>query len=173
MTVKYLLPCSCGRQIVIEPRQAGETISCSCGASLQTPTLLNMTTLELAPPESVREPSSNWGLKHRVRLLGTVLVVSAIFGGVWLFLKRPISPFDTIDPERIRQTAQKFSPLQTWDIWETMKQGLDRRTDQQYAAALLRFRLRQGVVIAVALLGVGLIAAGMVRSKHKGLGISD
>lgn len=33
----YLLPCSCGREIPIEPRQAGETVSCECGRTSAAP----------------------------------------------------------------------------------------------------------------------------------------
>lgn len=39
---KYLLPCLCGQQIPIEPRQAGETVACRCGISLQAPTMRKM-----------------------------------------------------------------------------------------------------------------------------------
>ena len=86
MIAKYLLPCTCGRQIVVEPRQAGQIIPCSCGASLQAPTLLDMTALEPAPMVSVSGAAPvDLGLKHRLRLLGTVLVLVAIGVGVWLY----------------------------------------------------------------------------------------
>jgi hypothetical protein len=133
---------------------------------LQVPTLLDMTTLEPAPPEPTPKPSgSTWGLRHQLRLLGIVLVLTAVGGGTWLYVERPVSRFDTIDPENIRQTAKSLSPSRTWDIWQTMQQGLDRRTDQQYAAAVLRFRAWQVVIGVVALLGVALIAGGTVGGR--------
>ena len=57
MSKQYLLPCSCGNQIVVEPTQAGETLSCSCGQQLVAPTLRQMRTLAPAQPTSAQRPS--------------------------------------------------------------------------------------------------------------------
>jgi hypothetical protein len=168
---KYLLPCPCGQQIVIERRHAGQTVPCSsCGAMVQVPTLLAMAELEPAPAESaIATPRSTWGLKQQLRLVGIVVVLAAVVGGVWLFCHQPRSRFDSIDPERVRQVAQSLPPARTWDIWETMKQGLDRRIDQQYAAAVLQFRTWEVAAAAATLLGVALIVASMVGNAKQGL----
>ncbi len=167
MSAKYLLPCVCGRQIVVESRQAGQTMLCSCGASLSAPTLLDMTGLEPAPAEAVLEPAaSTWGSAERLRLLGIMLLLTAVAGGMWLYVGRPKSRFDVIDPEQIRQRAQTFAPSRTWDLWEIMKKGLDRRTDQQYAGAVERFHVWLAVVAAIALAGVALIAIGSIGTKR-------
>ena len=50
---KYLLPCSCGRKMPVEPRQAGQSVDCACGESLEIPTMLAMSALE--PADSVAE----------------------------------------------------------------------------------------------------------------------
>jgi hypothetical protein len=174
VSAKYLLPCRCGRQIVVEPRQAGRSAPCSCGELLEVPTWHDMAALEPAPPEPAPEsPPSNWGLKHRLRFVGVVLVLVALVGGAWLYRARPVSRFDVIDPEQIQRTYQKLPPSQTWDIWEYMKQGLDRRTDQQYADAVLRFRLWQAVVSGAAALGVALIVVGTVGARGQRPGIGD
>ena len=167
MTVQYLLPCRCGQQTVVEPRQAGETITCSCGASLQIPTLLGMADLEPAPQPSTPKPSkTGWGLKHRLRLLGIVLTLAAVAGGGWLYMHPPTSRFHAIDPEQIRQNYKTFTPSVTWDGWKYMQKGLDRRIDQDYAAAVLRFRAWQVVVGAAALCGIVLIVAGTVGTRQ-------
>lgn len=172
MAVKYLLPCPCGRRVRVEPRQAGETILCTCGASLQAPTLSKILSLEPAPPEAPSTPTAHaWNAKHQLKLLGSVLILIALAGGTWLHLARPVSRFDIVDPEQISQSAKKLSPLQAWNIWETMKQGLDRRTDQQYEAAVASFHVKEAFVAVLALLGLALIVAGAVGSK--GLGIRD
>jgi hypothetical protein len=166
MSDKYLLPCRCGNQLAVELRQAGETLTCSCGAMVQAPTMLEIAKLEVAPPESVPpHPRSVWGLMHRLRLAGGVLIAVALIGGICLWLLRPISRFDTIDPEQIRTSAKRMTPMQTWDAWEMMRQGLDRRTDQRYAAALLRFRTWEVAIGVVALTGAALIGVAMIGAK--------
>ncbi len=97
----------------------------------------------------------------------------AFAGGVWLYVRRPVSRFDTIDPEHIRQTAKSLPPSRTWDIWETMKKGLDRRTDQKYAAAVERFRVWQVAVAIIALAGVALIAVGTLGAREGGSGRAE
>jgi hypothetical protein len=168
VTAKYLLPCSCGRRIIVEPRQAGETIACPCGASVQAPTLLRMTSLEPAPVVSelvAQSSGSAWGPRNQMRLLGGLLVLAAIIGGVWLFFQRPTSRFDAVDPEQLRETAKNLPPLRTWQIWEQMKQGLDRRIDQQYVRDLYIAYFARGFVIALALVGITLIAVGTMGIK--------
>ena len=54
-----------------------------------------------------------------------------------------------------------------------MKQGLDRRTDQKYAAAVERFRVWQVAVAIIALAGVALIAVGGVGASGGGRRITD
>jgi hypothetical protein len=141
---------------------------CTCGALVQAPTLLHMTFLEPVAAEAqpiVQSSGAAWGLRTRMRLLGVVLVLAALIGGVWLFVERPTSRFDMVDPEQLRETAKSLPPLRTWQIWEQMKQGLDRRIDQQYAAAVQRFRLWQLTVAVAAVLGIGLVVAGTMGMK--------
>lgn len=104
-----------------------------------------------------------------MRLLGIVLVLMALTGGVWLFFERPRSRFEEIDPERIRETAKSFAPVRTWDLWELMKSGLDRRTDQKYAAAVDRFHVWEAAVAAIGLAGVAPLAIGSIgaRGRHE------
>jgi hypothetical protein len=168
VSVQYLLPCPCGQQIVVEPRQAGEMIPCSCGAAVQVPTLLEMTGLEPAASEPVaqRAPPA-WGLKQQLRLVGSIVVLAGCVGAVWLYIERPISRFDMITPEQIQETARNLTPSRSWETWEMMKQGLDRRTDQRYEAAVDRFRLWRLVVGGTALIGVALIVAGAVGARER------
>jgi hypothetical protein len=168
VSVKYLLPCRCGRQIIVEPREAGQTTVCPCGQSLLIPTMLEMTALELAPAEASLPSEHVWGWQHRMLLLGAMLLAAAIIGGISLHWNRPVAPIDAIDPDAMRQTADKLSPIQTWHYWGLMKQGLDRRTDQIYSAALTRFHVWQAVSGVVGLIGLALIGAGMTMGKKRG-----
>ena len=130
-----------------------------------------MTDLEPAPPEptSASAGTSTWGLKQGIIFLGVVLVLLAVVGGVFHYcLARPVSRFDFIDPEQLRQNAKNLPPSGTWEIWQVMKRGLDRRTDQQYAERLGTFHLEQGFFVGLAMVGVVLIAVGAVGLGNQG-----
>jgi hypothetical protein len=124
--------------------------------------MLGMAALELAPEASVAPPSrAAWGWRHGLRLLGGVLVLLALSGGVALYwFVRPTPPIDAIDPEQIHKTAKQFPPTQTWMWWENMKQGLDRRVDKNYAAALSLYHGLLTIDAVVALIGVAMIVVG-------------
>jgi hypothetical protein len=46
MSVLFLLPCECGKEIPVEAGQAGETIICECGTKIEVPQLSELKTLE-------------------------------------------------------------------------------------------------------------------------------
>ena len=165
---QYLLPCPCGRHISVEPRQAGEPILCECGASLVVPTLLDMRMLEpaLEPtgPSSVKDV---WGPSQQVRLVGLVVLALSLIGGALLYKFWPASP--TIDATFIQETASRFTPVQTWDVWrQTTDQGLDRRTDQGYEESVSIFRFLLASVGILFLVGASLAAVGTwLRMKRR------
>jgi hypothetical protein len=164
---KYLLPCRCGQQVVVEPRRAGETVACSsCGASLQVPTMLEMAALEPAPVVAAGPMAgAGWGWPHRMILLGAVCLLAAIGLGVWFYLIRPIQPIDVIDPEQIRAIANRLPPTRTWETWEAMKQGLGR-SDPRYAAAVLQYQVKLGAAVVLGLVGVALIVAAAMTGRQ-------
>jgi hypothetical protein len=167
--MKYLLPCSCGQEMMVETRQAGETIVCVCGSPLQIPTLLEITALESARDEAALPPlTTAWGMHNRLVLLGSIVAGLAVIALIGLNVERPVSRFSGIDPYQIWLSARAMPPVQAWDVWQDMKKGLDRRTDERYAAAMVRFHIWEGVVAGVAVIGVALIAAGMFLGKGQG-----
>lgn len=169
MSAQYLLPCRCGQSIVVEPRLAGEMTVCpACGTMLQVPTMREMAALEPAPRAAQRPPSAAaWQWRHGMQLLGVVLVAAAIVLGIVFFVKRPIPDIDNVDPDRIRQSAQKFTPIVTWHYWTLMKQGLDRRIDQRYADRLTLYRVQIAFAGIVGLTGAGLIGVGAAMKGNK------
>lgn len=42
----YLLPCSCGQKLRVRSRQAGEEVTCACGAVVHVPTIRGLKQLE-------------------------------------------------------------------------------------------------------------------------------
>lgn len=163
MSTTYLLPCHCGKRIPIERRHAGETVVCECGAQVQAPTLLRMSALEVVPEpsEPLAEKRTAWNWSHRLILAGVVLLFTAILLFLWAYTERPIAHADVLDPELLRTTAKELPPIMTWNTWELMKQGLDRRVNQAYVTALLYYRVWQTSAIVLAAAGACLLALGV------------
>jgi hypothetical protein len=172
---KYLLPCRCGQNVVLEPRQAGETVVCSCGATLTAPTMLKITALEPAPDETDDAAGgTSWGWQQRLVMIGSLAgSVGAVAALVLLLFGRPIAAADVMDPARLLLVTQTFQPAQTWFYWNQAKQGLDRRADQQYAAALTQFHIWETVACLILLAGVAAVVAGIVIGRTNRLPSSD
>ncbi len=178
MTTSYLLPCSCGRKVPVEPRQAGQVVRCSCGASLEVPTLLEMAALEGAEPEAgARRPPRPWGVRQGLALLGAVIFLGALVLVIFLLRAQPRPPFPDkaeMDPGAVRREAQRLTPLQSRRIWQSLRaRGPDGRmpreeqyqTDKlgRYQEDLLRWRLSMGVVLTIAVAGLSLVVIPLLR----------
>ena len=171
VSVQYLLPCPCGQQIVIEPRQAGEMVRCVCGASVQVPTLLEITSLEPAPSASVVEPvQSTWGLKQQLRLLGIMLLLVSCVGVVLLHVGRPVSRFDMIDPEQIRRIGKESLSVAVLGNLGDDEARFGPSHGPAIRGCRARFHVWQIVVAGTALVSVALIVASTLGGKRQGLG---
>ena len=173
MTTTYLLPCSCGEKVPVQPRQAGELIKCSCGAAFDAPTLLEMAAFEKAPPspESPRSPDS-WGVRQSLVLLGAVVSSAAVGLAVLLLFNQP-PPMEREKaekpPDALRREILALTPLESRRIWLRLRAaGPDGRTlfeeqiyDEmltQYRQKLLGWWLSLGVAAVIGVVGLGLVA---------------
>ncbi len=176
MTRSHLLPCSCGQKVAVQPRQAGEVINCSCGASLQVPTMLEMAALERAQPGPQR-PVRPWGIRESLALLGAVLFVGALGLVIFLLLHQPPPPIPAraeMDPDTIRRQTRALTPLESRRVWQFLRAaGPDGRMSPEehfyadilgrYRELLLRWWLSMGVAIAIAVAGLGLIVIPLLK----------
>lgn len=172
MTTSYLLPCSCGQKVRVEPRQAGEVVRCSCGASLEAPTMLKMATLEPAQPEpGSRQPPQAWGVRQSLSLVGGVILLVSLGLAGFLFYDKPPPPISArseMSAEAIRRQSRGLTPLQSRRAWQALRAtGPDGRMPAQenvYAGILarhqeelLRWWLSMGVVVIIAVVGAALV----------------
>lgn len=136
--MKYLLPCECGHKNVVDRAQAGRSITCQCGASLDVPALRHLSHLEPAAAEPAPPSRSAWGPWHAVATLG--LFIIAVGGGsaayAYFFPPQP-PPFpEAAELERIRpQDVARMSPIEAFRLWDTVKTGInpiDRQRMEQY-----------------------------------------
>lgn len=170
VSVKYLLPCTCGKNVVIESRQAGESVACECGASLLVPTVRQMAALEVAEETAANaaRTAKSWGGRERLVLLGVIILFFALCVTlVAVFRLRPMSRFDMIGAEGIQKSLQDLSPWRTWVTWERLQEGIDPRPDPIYVSQLRNYHAGLGVAVALALVGLGFLIGGKVASQQK------
>jgi len=121
-----------------------------------------MTSLDAAPEEPVAEtPTAAWGGPQRVVLLGAAVTAAALAAGAWLFITRPVSRF-AFDPAQVAWSARTMPPATTWENWEMVKQGLDRRIDREYEHLTGLFYIQEGIAGIVGCVGLVLILLGAV-----------
>jgi hypothetical protein len=173
----YLLPCPCSRKIPVQAGQAGERVTCACGATLEVPTLLGLKKLERAAvsAESIA-PRPAWTAGHRIIFLGALVIILSAAVGVWLFLIRPTDPYANFPPEKIKQSVEFLRPIETWELWHKWESaGLQRRksgfelyiTEQktQYQIYWILLSIAAGT-------GILIVAGGIVMlnlKKKKGI----
>ena len=167
METRYLLPCRCGRKVQVEPRQAGEEIGCDCGASLEAPTMLRMAALERVHPEAdSRQAPSPWGSLQGMVFLGTIIVLAALVGSLYLVLTRPTLP----SAEIMQSRTEALTPVESWYRWQALRAaGVEyrRKVDEKAFANLRqRYRLWLGVDVTVGLAGVALILIPLLLQKR-------
>jgi len=168
-----LLPCSCGEKTAIEPRQAGQTVTCRCGASLEVPTLLQMRRLEAVPPEAGvrRAAAPSWGLYHSLIFLGSVITIAALGVGTWLVVIRPQPVATPPTPEQIRAAIDQASATATWLMWKGIRRkGLDLEPPAEfpdYPKWLFHYRIWMGVTSVFALGGIALIGYATLSLRRR------
>ncbi len=173
MTTKYLLPCSCGEETPVEPRQAGELIRCTCGASVEVPTMLEMRGLKRVEPEPTpSQAAAPWGIRQRLVLLGSVIMLAVLVLAIVLCWSRPVSPRAGRGPAVIRQQMRDIAPLPSWRAWQALRAaGLDPDNEAEkeaYQESLFRWWLGMGVVLIIGAVGIGLTVVPLFTRPRPG-----
>jgi hypothetical protein len=157
---EYLLPCSCGQKLAVSARQAGESVRCSCGATLEVPTLRGLDTLERAAAPAA--PGRTWGDRQRAVFLLVVAALAAASIAGYLALILPADPTPPPPPE-IQSDA---SLAEAVAAYADLKQGLVPPQSVLSPEALQIVKKREltiwGIKVLLALAGCGLVAAVVV-----------
>ena len=84
----YLVPCTCGNKVQVRARQAGDQVTCKCGAVVNVPTIRGLKQLETVIDEDERPdaPRSSW--QGPIFSLGLV----ALFIGAMIFFVTWLTP---------------------------------------------------------------------------------
>lgn len=126
--MKHLLPCPCGKQIAVSTSQAGETVTCECGMSVEAPSLRGLRDLPLVEAEDSRR--GTWGFRQGVLTAGLIAVLGLVGAVGWLraIEPEPPSPFDAAAREEIvGRGLDSMGPADAWRLWETAYKPLTQR----------------------------------------------
>jgi hypothetical protein len=158
---KYFLPCKCGQKVIVEPRQAGESLVCVCGASLSAPTVLQMAKLEPADDvDKKSQTTQTWGSRDRMLLLGSLALLVGLGFGIWLAFHQPVTRYNYLGPDRIRQTVAGMSLSKSWDAWTDLKRGINPTPDRVYESWVRDFYMQLGAAGILAVGGAVLLVTG-------------
>jgi hypothetical protein len=165
----YLLPCDCGRNIAISPRQAGETVRCDCGQTRIAPNLGEIRRLrpaEKSQAPTVSRAGSSWGAPERLLLLGIVLVVIAVASASVLAWQYPSQKAIEAYIQQRHAFVQSLGP---WDSLQLYRRKLAPGVDAPNWPNF--YGGREILAIGLAIIGI-LGAAGVVLVVLGAVGLS-
>jgi hypothetical protein len=184
MRKRFLLPCDCGKKLIVDATQAGEQLSCECGASLAVPTLRGLESLErLDEPAEASASSRRPSSAHPSRMLGSdlafagflfllILSVVALIPLVLIWLRLDTSFDMETDLLYGEQQIDMISVDESWQLWlEFRNNGLQvgevpfYTRILQYSNVFSRVILGLSIVLAISL--IGLIISGRVSAKAR------
>jgi hypothetical protein len=169
--VRYKLRCQCGRDVLVDRSQAGILVTCECGQSLETPTIRGLAQLEQVT-QAPSKGASSWSGRHGLMLVGLALAAIGLGWGAYRQFYPPPYPFserivsqDIADGEMLLDRA----PLaETWKLWETFREGIDRNEMPQlaiYQALVAENRRWMWVMYALGGAGLLLAAAALLLNE--------
>ena len=156
---RYLLPCSCGRNVIVQTRQAGETVRCECGRDCAVPRLVEIRRLRpVEVPAAVVRRS--WGGSQRFLVGGVALMfVAGMVAGVlyWQYpSNRGIDRF-------VHGDRQQILALKPWTAIEYYRHSLAPGIETAADTGFQSYRERLGIGLVLPLIGlaVGAVLAGV------------
>jgi hypothetical protein len=124
---KYLLTCGCGATLPVDVGQAGDRISCQCGAIVEVPPLrkLRHQPAATAPTTESIAWNARRGIVAALAILAGVLVLIAL----WSRVTEPtIAKFDPgIRTQGVEEGLKGMTPLRGWQLWIEVYRPLAER----------------------------------------------
>jgi len=171
MSTLYLLPCSCGEKLQVEIRQAGESIVCTCGKSLDIPTLRALRQLDSVSEPSNPSARSRWSpLQGVLFVAGSALLIISLATNTFLLLiiregAKPTRLSSSNPKATVREELADLSPEEAWLEWQTLREIPERaKLRQQRGTGFDRDRFDRYIRVAtiVAVVGVALAGSAIV-----------
>jgi hypothetical protein len=124
---KYLLTCGCGGTLPVDVGQAGERVSCQCGATLDVPPLRKLRHLPQAP-SAAPENTATWNLrKGFIAACVTIAVIlAAVALGSWL-TEPTVPSFTAGRDQSVDEALKTITPVHAWRLWIELYRPLAER----------------------------------------------
>ena len=176
---KYFLPCSCGRQLVIDMAQAGQHVTCECGQSLEVPTMRGIRALkpvaetqpeQASAPRSSSEWSSLQGAVFGIGLL-TFFLAGCVAAYNGLVLSQIVVQEPTAsDFERADAVFDALPPEKMYEVYmHARDEGLGSPQAPDYVIAKqVRNYYRRLMIGGLVVAGIGVLAAASAFLLPKG-----
>jgi hypothetical protein len=156
---EYLLPCTCGRAVVVQARQAGQTVRCECGQELPVPTMRELGSLEQR--QSQQAPVAvAWTTRQALVSLGLLILLIGIGLTGFVYWKMP-----RFDPVATGHELDNLHPHYLFQWWRYYERGMPREPSEEFLAAKQRetmLRRWSYATIGISLVGILIIGIGLV-----------
>jgi hypothetical protein len=154
--------------VLVERSQAGLPVTCTCGATLEVPTIRGFARLEVVPTAS---DDSAWTTQHGLLLIGVLVALVAGGAAAWRVVTMPADAYSgTAIDEFMKQKAEEidqWTPGEVVEAWQQFRAGPyveDPADEKRYyarRAAYMRWNwVLAGVAAAGALFCVVVLATG-------------
>lgn len=165
MKKKYLLTCRCGRSVPVESNQAGLSVSCACGETIDVPSFRELSSTARVIATDTPESASlqtQWGPREATIFLGLALMATAAGVGAYLFFNRPTPPRFIIHGDRVRQSIEALTLEETFELWQALRGGIR----EEYVPDIAIYNVQRNFYVRqlslTALIGiVGLLVVGL------------
>lgn len=175
MSARFLLPCDCGRKTTVDLRQAGRTVACPCGRSLDVPTMRRLRTMErVERAEETVRPWSNvrggvFAVGAALAVLSGVVAVLLLARGHYLDTQKP-----TIRRAAFEEWADGLTPEKSWQAWQELtdfqRHPLERPTPTHVRNRRTKKTMKTAALAALAMGALGaVLAAGALLARPAGL----
>lgn len=114
--MNYLLPCpACGTKSTVSTAQAGQTVQCSCGRTVEVPPLRDLRQLESVGESERSQPS--WNRRKGLIFLGCLMMGVAAGLAAWFTFAMP----HAVDPVALRAEVDSLDPAESFILKEAQR----------------------------------------------------
>jgi hypothetical protein len=114
----YLLTCNCGKSLPVEVGQAGGQVVCTCGTTLDVPTLRMLRHLPPVQTEKAK-PAAAWS--PRKGAIAVFLIAAGVLAALalWNRFREPeLPPFHPqAQSEFVDRQLDQLKPVDAWKTW--------------------------------------------------------